>query len=126
MSGFPGLSDAIEDSADGALSLLRAIKFIIGLDFAVTRSSPDSFCVLFDITSEHSAELEWLMLNKHKRRFHSSRVKLPLVSMSASWFLVSMYLIWILGVQIDSIEQRIKSNSVGSRDMSHCRTSSLS
>ena len=36
------------------------------------------------------------MLNKHKRWFHSSRVKFPLVSMSASWFFVSMYLIWIL------------------------------
>ena len=39
----PGLSDAVEDSADGALSLHRAIKFIIGFDFAVTLSSPDSF-----------------------------------------------------------------------------------
>ena len=29
--------------------------------------------------------------------FHSSRVKFPLVSMSASWLLVSMYLIWIFG-----------------------------
>ena len=56
----PGLSDAVEDSADGALSLLRVIRFIIGLDFAVTLSSPDSFCVLFDTTSEHSAELKWL------------------------------------------------------------------
>ena len=37
------------------------------------------------------------MLNKHKRWFHSSRVKFPLVKMSASWFLVSMYLMWILG-----------------------------
>ena len=46
--------------------MLRAIKLIIGLDFAVTLSSPDLFCVLFDITSEHSAELKWLMLNKHK------------------------------------------------------------
>ena len=36
------------------------------------------------------------MLNKLKRWFHSSRVKFPLLSMSASWFLVSMYLIWIL------------------------------
>ena len=33
-----------------------------------------------------------LMLNK-RRRFHLSRVKLPLVSMSASWFLVSTCLI---------------------------------
>ena len=63
----PGFSAAVEDSADGALSLLRAIKFIIGLDSAVTLSSPDSFCVLFDISSEHSAELKWLKLNKLKR-----------------------------------------------------------
>ena len=30
-----------------------------------------------------------------------------------------------LGVQIDSIKQPIKSNSVGSANMSHCRASSL-
>ena len=47
--------------------MLGAIKFIIGLDFAVTLSSPDSFCVLFNITSENSAELKWLLLNKHKK-----------------------------------------------------------
>ena len=34
------------------------------------------------------------MLNKHKRWFHSSRVKCPLVSTSANWFLVSTYLIF--------------------------------
>ena len=93
---FPGLSDAVEASTSGSLSLHRETKFIIGFDFAVTRSSPASFCVLFDITSEQSVELKWLMLNKHKRWSHSSRVKFPLVNMSASWFLVSMYLIWIL------------------------------
>ena len=38
---FPGLSDAIEESAAGVLSLHRATKFIIGLDFAVTTSSPE-------------------------------------------------------------------------------------
>ena len=37
------------------------------------------------------------MLNKYNRWFHSSRVKFPLVRMSASWFSVSMYLIWIFG-----------------------------
>ena len=42
------LSDAEDDRVEGSL----AIRFIIGLDFAVTLSSPDSFCVLFDITSE--------------------------------------------------------------------------
>ena len=30
-----------------------------------------------------------------------------------------------LGVQIDSVKQPIKSNSVGSGNMSHCETSSL-
>ena len=79
------------------LSLHRETKFIIGFDFAVTLPSPESFCVLFDITSENSAELKWLMLNKHTRCFPSSRVKFPLVSMS----------------------QPIKSNSVGSGNMSH-------
>ena len=67
MSVFSGLSDAIDDGADGALSLHRETKFIIGSDFAVILSSPDSSCVLFDITSEHSAELKWLLLNTHKR-----------------------------------------------------------
>ena len=93
---FSGLSDAEDDRVEGAL----AIKLIIGLDFAVTLSSPDSSCVLFDITWEQTVELKWLMINKHKRWFHSSRVKFPLVSMSASWFLVSMYLIWILGCRL--------------------------
>ena len=69
------------------------------------------FCVLFDITSEHSAELKWLMLHKHKRWFHSSH----LVSMSASSFLVSMYLIWIFN----------EAQLWGSGNFSHCRASSL-
>ena len=67
VSGFHRFSDAVEGSTTGVLSLHRETKFIIGFDFAVTLSSPESFCVLFDITSEHSAELKWLMLNKHKR-----------------------------------------------------------
>ena len=54
---------------------------------------------------------------------NSSQVKFPLVSMSASWVLVSMYLIWIL--ESKSIEQPIKRNSVGSGNMSHCKTPSF-
>ena len=121
----PGLSDAVEGSTSGALSLHRETKFIIGLDFAVTLSSPDSSGVLFDIPSEQSVELKWLMLNKHKRCFHSSRVKFPLVSMSASWFLVSMYLIWIFGSNLIRSKNPVKSNSVGPGNLSHCGTSSL-
>ena len=76
---FTRLSDA-EGNTSGVLSLLRETKFIIGFDYAVTRSSPESFCVLFAIVSEHSVELKWLMKNKHKRLFHSSRVKFHLAS----------------------------------------------
>ena len=38
--------------------------------------------------SEQQTELKWLIIIMEKL-FHSSRVKLPLVSMSASWRLVS-------------------------------------
>ena len=49
------------------------------------------------IVSEQTVELKWLILSKYNKWFHLSRVKLPLVGMSASWFFVSMYLIWIFG-----------------------------
>ena len=97
---FSGPSDAVEDSADGAFSLLRAIRFIVGLNIDVTLSSLDSFCVRFDIISQQLIWLKWLILNKHNRWFHSSRVKFLLVGMSASGFLVSMYLIWIFGSKL--------------------------
>ena len=94
---FPGFSDAVEANTFGSLTRHLDTKFVIGFDVAVTRSSPAFFCVLFEIALTRLMELKWLMLNKHKRWCHSSRVKFPLVSVSASWFLVSMYLIWILG-----------------------------
>ena len=92
------------NTCDGVL----AIRFIIGRDFAVTRSPPESCWDRFASVSEHTAELKWLILNKHNKWFHSSRVKFPLVKMSASWFLVSMYLIWILGSRL------IRSNNQSS------------
>ena len=64
---FLGISDAVEASTFGSLSRHLATKFIIGFDFAVTLSSPESVCVLFDITSEQVVEMKWLLLNKHKR-----------------------------------------------------------
>ena len=50
MSCFPGLCDAVQANTSGFLSLLRETKFIIGFDFAVALSSPESFCVVFGIT----------------------------------------------------------------------------
>ena len=80
----------------------------------------------FPIGSERKL-LKWLQenieklikLNKRRRWLHSSRVKLSLVNMSASWFLVSTYLILIFGFQVDSVEQSIKRDSVGSGHVSH-------
>ena len=60
---LPGFSDAEDDRVEGAF----AIRLIIGLDFAVTLSSPESCCVLFAINSKQTVELKWLILNKHKR-----------------------------------------------------------
>ena len=80
-----------------------------------------------------STERKWLreniehfmMLNR-RRRFHcSSRVKLPLVNMSASWFLASTYLIWILVSKLILSNNQGQCDSVGSRHVSHRRTSSF-
>ena len=54
-----------------------------------------------------------------------TRVKFPFFSMPASWVFGVYVFDLDFGVQIDSIEQPIKSNSVGSGNMSHCRASSL-
>ena len=44
---FTGLSDAAEARTSGVLSLHRKTKCIIGFDFAVTLSSPESFFCSF-------------------------------------------------------------------------------
>ena len=88
------LSDAVEASKLGFLMLYRETKCIIGFDFAVTLSSLAPSCVLFDITSRQLVELKWTMLDRHQRWFHSSRVKFPLVSMSANCFLC--HCIWFV------------------------------
>ena len=68
MSGFsPGFLMLVEGCSTEVLSLHRETKFITSFDFAVTLSSPESYCVLFDITPEQSVELKWLMLNKHRK-----------------------------------------------------------
>ena len=56
--------------------------------------------------------------------FHSSRVKFPLASICELVFGVDI-LDLAVGVQIDSVKQPMKSNSVGSGNMSHCRASSF-
>ena len=54
------------------------------------------------------------MLNKHKRWFHSSRVKFPFGQHVCELFFGVNVFDLDLGVQIDYIKQPIKRNSVGS------------
>ena len=122
---FPALSDAVEDSTSGVLSLHRENKFIIGLDFAVTLSSAESFLRSFRHHFRTLCRTEMANVEQTQKMIPFITCEFFLVTVSASGFSVSMYLMWILGVQIDSIEQPIKSNSVGSGNMSHCRASSL-
>ena len=112
------LPDALELGMVEDLSTVQDTKVISDFDLAITLSfCPSLSCNLFhtdvgQLVSKQQTELTLLTLNKRRRLLHSSRVKLPFVKMSASWCLVSMYLIWILGVQGDPVKQPIKCNSV--------------
>ena len=68
----------------------------IGFDFAVTLSSPASSCVLFDIDLRLNGT-EMADVEQAQKMIPFITCEISLVSMSVSWFLVSMYLIWILG-----------------------------
>ena len=92
------------------------ITRLIGLAFAVSEPSFEVvFCPRFDMAPTTIRSLIWerkllkwlqeyidklIMLNKQRKRFHSSFEKLPVVRMSASWFWVSTYLICILGLNL--------------------------
>ena len=111
LSGFsvamsiPRLLDAIGLFADEGLVGTWEDKFVaVDFDFSTLLSSLLSSRTLFAIVLAQlikleflapQVELKWLMLNTWRRLFRSSRVKWPLVKMSASWCLVSMYRIWI-------------------------------
>ena len=116
-----GLSDAEDDSVEGAL----AIKLIIGLDFAVTLSSPDSSCVLFDITSRTICRTEMANVKQTQKMIPFVTCEISLGQYVCELVFGVNVFDLDFGVQIDSIEQPIKSNSVGSGNMSHCRASSL-
>ena len=169
--GFPGLSDAVEASTLGSLTLHRETKFIIGFDCAVTLSSPASSCVgiLISITSLPQAYwsrgwyvrrrpcnethyvsrfrcdslFPWIVLKPFRQcvkahfRTEVANVKqtqkmLPFITCEIPLGQYVCELVFgvkkfdlDLGVQIDSVKRPIKSNSVGSGNMSHCRASSL-
>ena len=100
-----GLLDAIGIFADDELVWTVEDKFkAVDFDFFF------SFLFLYPLSHHFGAAnqagilsangAELLVLNERRRLFHSSRVKFPFVNMSASWCLVSMYLIWIFGSRL--------------------------
>ena len=119
---IPGRFHTLELGAVEELAAFCEIRFNVGFDFATILSSPVPCGILFAIVS---GQLAALKMNRWRRWFHSSRVTLPCVRTSASWFLVSTYLIWIFRVQVDSVKEPIKRNSVVSGCVSHCWTSAL-
>ena len=92
LAGFPaamsfqGSEDVIGFFADEELAGTDEDRFIT-VDF--------DFATILEFLAQQ-AELKWLMLKDCRRLFHSSRVKLPLVKMSSSWCLISMYRVWVL------------------------------
>ena len=104
------LTEVEDDTNDGVL----AIRFIIGRDFAV------SWILLRSLRHCSRAHCRTEMADIEQAQQNDSThhaCNFLLVKMSASWFLVSMYLIWI--------KQPIKCNSVSPGNMSHCWTSSF-
>ena len=66
-----------------------------------------------------------MMLNRRRRCFQSSRVELPLVNKSTGWFFGVTILDLDFGVQVDSVKQPIRRDSVLSGNVSHRRTSTF-
>ena len=81
---LPGLADIVEIDANEDPARLLDIKLLTDFNLTSILSSPFPSCVLFDIDWVQLGELKRLMLKRHRRWFHSSRVKFPLVKMSAS------------------------------------------
>ena len=104
---FPGFLESLILCGEFFLALnkLWDTRFI-GLDFAIGEPSLEVLfwllfamarCFQFERKKRLRENVEKFMIfNKPRRWFHSSLVKLPLINMSASWFLVPTYLIWIL------------------------------
>ena len=112
LTGYPKFSEESFSILGLRNTKLTSFAFAgtIGFGFAIGESSLvvanlTSFWHGALLRSSERKSLKWLqentekliILNKRRRWFHSSCVKLSLVSMSASWFLVSTNLIWILG-----------------------------
>ena len=121
----PGFLMQQKPAHQKVLSLHRETKFIIGFDFAVTLSSPESFLRSF---RHHFRTICRTEMANGKQ----TQKMIPFITCEVSLGQYVCELVFGVNefdldfwVHIDSIEQPIKSNSVGPGNESHCRASSL-
>ena len=98
---FPGHEDALDDSTvELPVRLIDKKNFSLVLIwrrlFLHNRLPAASWPWCRAALRAEQADIQQTW-NQHRKCFHSSRVKCPVVKMSASWFLDSTYLTWILG-----------------------------
>ena len=120
---LPRLADAVEIGTVEEPARLLDTKCLIGFDLAAILSSAFHSCILFDIACEQLEELKMLMFNREREddSIHHEWNSLWSGSLRVG-FGVDIFDLG-LGVQVNSVEQPVKSNSVGPGNMSHCRTS---
>ena len=110
--GITRLLDAIGLDAAEELVAKNNKETYSSLLVVTTLSSSFWFWILFKFLVQQ-VELKWLIFNKWRRLFHSSRVNLSLCQNVCEL---------VFGV---NIEQRIQSNSVGPWNMPRCGTSTF-
>ena len=122
---FPGLCDAVETRTSGVLSLHRKTKFIIVFDFAVTLSSPESLLRSFRHHFRTIGRTEMANVKQTQKIMPFITCQISLGQYVCELVFGVNVFDLDLGVQIKSIKQPVKSNSVSPGNMSHCGTSSL-
>ena len=134
-SWFPGLFGALKSCGGSLFALGRFpdTKFIC-LGFATADPSfgvlswallDTTLCFLIERKWLHEMIERFMMFNKRRRWSHSSRVKFPLVDMSASWFFwCRCTWFWILGPNWCWSNNQSRA-TLCSWHVSHCWTSAL-
>ena len=111
----------------------KARCIVVGFDFATILLSPSSSCILFAIVLA-AGQAEILSVAERAEMADVKQIKkfVPLIACGIPSCQYVCKLVFGVnkfdldfGVQVDSVKQPIKSNSVGSGYMSHCGTSAF-
>ena len=122
---FPGLCDAIEASTLGSLTLHRETKIHHRIRFFCDSFFTCIFLCSFRHRFETVNGTEMAYIEQTQKMIPFIRCEISLCQYVCELVLGVNVFDLDLGVQFDSIKEPIKSNSVGSGNMSHCRTPSF-